>query len=207
LGNPDLDPYTNTSWEIGTEWQFLDKQMRVKATYFQNDFDDIISKVERYSSIRNQIVRTYFNVAEAEVEGIELALEANLPWNLKGGIHYAHNWSEYDDPNDELGKDGWIVDQTPEDVFNFWLGYFSRFWDASVNLRYSDIVYDDQKNPYSSDVFKDYTDSFIVDAQVTFRPVKKLSLTLSVDNLFDEEYYEYYVQPGRTILGTINLSF
>ncbi len=207
LGNPDLDPYTNTSWEIGTEWQFLNKQMRVKATYFENDFDGIISKVERYSASRDQYVRTYFNVAEAEVDGIELALEANLPWNFKGGMHYTHNWSEYHDPDNELGKDGWMVDETPENLFNFWLGYFSRFWDATVNLRYSDIVYDDQKNPYSSDVFKDYTDSFLVDAQVTFRPVKKMSLTLSVDNLFDEEYYEYYEQPGRTILGSISLSF
>ena len=208
MGNPDLDPYTNTSWEIGTEWQLFDKQMRVKATYFQNDFDGIISSATRSQTIGGvtQNVRTYYNVAGADVDGVELALEANLPWNLKGGIHYAHNWSEYDDPNNDLGKDGWMVDQTPEDIFNCWLGYFSDFWDATVNMRYADIAYDDQKNPYSSAVFKDYTDSFVVDAQVTYRPAKKLSVTLSVDNLFDEDYYEYYQQPGRTILGTITLS-
>ncbi len=208
MGNPNLDPYTNTSWEIGTEWQLFNNQLRVKATYFQNDYDDIISSATRSQIVDGvtQNVRTYYNVAGADVDGIELALEANLPWNLKGGIHYTHNWSEYDDPNNDLGKDGWMVDQTPEDIFNCWLGYFSDFWDATVNMRYSDIAYDDQKNPYSSAVFKDYTDSFVVDAQVTYRPAKKLSVTLSVDNLFDEEYYEYYEQPGRTVLGTITLS-
>ena len=209
MGNPDLDPYTNTSWEVGTEWRLLDRQLRVKATYFQNDFDGIISSVTRSQTIDGvtQNVRTYYNVAGADVNGLELALDANLPWNLKGGIHYTHNWSEYDDPDNELGKDGWIVDETPEDVFNFWLGYFSHYWDATVNLRYSDIVYDDRKNPYSSSVFKDYTDSFVVDAQVTFKPAEKVALTLAVDNLFDEEYYEYYVQPGRTVLGTISVAF
>ncbi len=205
-GNPDLDPYTNTSWEIGTEWQFLNRQMRVKATYFQNDYDDIISSATRWSSTKQQNIRTYFNVAEAEVDGIELAVEANLPWDLKGGIHYTHTWSEYDDPDNALGKDGWTVDQTPEDVFNFWLGYFSRFWDATVNLRYSDIAYDDQKNPYSTGAYKDYTDYWLVDVQLTYRPVKKVALTLSVDNLFDEEYYEYYEQPGRTVMATLSVA-
>ncbi|BBO89560.1 TonB-dependent receptor [Desulfosarcina ovata] len=65
---------------------------------------------------------------------------------------------------------------------------------------------DDDRDPYASDAFNDYTDSFVVDAQITVKPSKKLSLTLSVDNLFDEEYYEYYKAPGQTILGTINLS-
>ncbi len=76
----------------------------------------------------------------------------------------------------------------------------------NVKESYSDNVYDDQRDPYASWVFNDYSDSFLVDAQVTVRPSKKLALTLSVDNLFDEEYYEYYQGPGRTILGTITLS-
>ena len=94
----------------------------------------------------------------------------------------------------------------PTDIFNFWLGYFGEFLDASVNLRYSDSVYDDKRDPYADCVFNDYSDSFLVDAQVTVKPSQRLSLTLSVDNLLDEDYYEYYKGPGRTILGTITLS-
>lgn len=80
--------------------------------------------------------------------------------------------------------------EVPTDIFNCWLGYFTDFLDASVNLRYSDSVYDDRRDTYASSVFNDYTDSFVVDAQLTVRPGKKVSLTLSVDNLLDEEYYE-----------------
>lgn len=207
-GNPDLEPFTNTSWELGTEWELLRKQLRVKATYFENDYDNIIARIYRNEIIDgvSQSVRKYNNVGKAEVNGIEAAVEAILPWNLKGGIHYTHNWSEYYDTDPAYGREGWEVEEVPSDIVNLWLGYFTNFLDASVNLRYSDSVWDDQRDAYASSVFNDYTDSFVVDAQATIKPSKRLSLTLSVDNLLDEEYYEYYEMPGRTILGTITLS-
>ena len=207
-GNPDLKPFTNTSWEVGTEWEFLNKHLRVKATYFQNDYDDIIARIYKSVVINGttQTVRKYYNVGSAEVNGIETAVEAILPYNLKGGIHYTHNWSEYYGTDAAYGREGWEVEEVPSDIFNIWLGYFSELWDASVNLRYSDSVYDDRRDPYSSDVFNDYTDSLVLDAQVTVRPVKKVSLILSVDNLLDKDYYEYYKMPGRTIMATVSIA-
>ncbi|MBU0994903.1 MAG: TonB-dependent receptor [Proteobacteria bacterium] len=206
-GNPDLDPTTNTSWEVGTEWEFLDKHLRVKATYFQNDFDDLIVNATRTNVINGESVsiKKRINAESSEVDGIETGIEAILPYNLKGGIHYTHHWSEYT-KTEGNSKDGWEVDEVPTDIFNFWAGYFTDFLDASVNLRYSDSVYDGKRDPYSSSAFDDYEDSFVVDAQITVKPSKKLALALSVDNLLDEECYEYYKAPGRVILATITLS-
>ena len=174
-GNPDLEPFTNTSWEIGTEWELLSRQLRVKATYFQNDYDNIIARIWRDEIIDgvSQSVRKYNNVGKAEVNGIEAAVEAILPWNLKGGIHYTHNWSEYYDTDPAYGREGWEVEEVPSDIVNCWLGFFTDLLDVSVNLRYSDSVWDDQRDPYSSSVFNDYTDSFVVDAQISVKPVKK----------------------------------
>lgn len=207
-GNPDLEPFTNTAWEVGSEWQFFKKHLRVKATYFENDFDDYIARVAKPQIIDGESVsvRTYYNVGSTRVDGIESAIEAILPWNLKGGIHYTHHWSEYYDTDPAYGKEGMEVDEVPTDIVNCWLGYFADVLDASVNFRYSDSVYDDERDPYATSVFNDYESSFVVDTQVTYRPGEKVSLTLSVDNLFDEEYYEYYEAPGQTILATINLT-
>lgn len=206
-GNPDLKPTTNTSWELGTEWEFFNKKLRVKTTYFQNDFDDLIVNASRNYVIDGQSVtiKKRVNAESARVDGLETAIEASLPWNLKGGIHYTHNWSEYVETENHA-QDGWEVAEVPTDIFNFWLGYFTDFWDASVNLRYSDSVYDDQRDPYADNVYCDYSDYFTVDAQVTFRPTQKISLTLSADNLLDEEYYQYYEMPGRTIMATVKVS-
>ncbi|WP_321493369.1 TonB-dependent receptor [uncultured Desulfobacter sp.] len=210
-GNPDLEPTTNESWELGTEWLFLNKKLRLKATYFQNDFEDLIANATSTYVIDGQSVsiKKRTNVASAEVDGIELGVEVALPWNLKSGIHYTHHWSDYDDPNNALGssgQDGWEVDEVPTDIFNFWLGYFAEHWEASVNVRYSDSAYDDRRDSYAGDTFDDYSDSFVVDAQLTYRPNQKIALTLSVDNLFDDDYYEYYEAPGRTVMGTISIS-
>ncbi len=206
-GNPDLDSTTNTSWEFGTEWEFLEKHMRVKATYFQNDFDDLVVNATRTYVIDGESIdiKKRINAESAEVNGIEVGIEAILLRDLKGGIHYTHHWSEYT-RTEGNSKTGWEVDEVPTDIFNFWLGYFTEHLDASVNLRYSDSVYDDKRDPYADCGFDDYSDSFVVDSQVTFRPNSKVSFSLSVDNLFDEEYYEYYKGTGRTILGTISLS-
>ena len=207
-GNPDLDPTTNTSWEVGTEWEFFDRHLRVKATYFQNEFEDLVVNATRTYVIDGESVsiKKRVNAESADVDGIETGIEAILPWNLKGGIHYTHNWSEYT-KTEGNSKDGWEVNEVPTDIFNFWLGYFTAFLDASVNLRYSDSVYDDKRDPYASDVFNDYSESFLVDTQVTVRPTQKVALTLSVDNLFDEEYYEYYKGPGRLCLATLSVNF
>ena len=206
-GNPDLDPTTNTSWEFGTEWEFLNRRLRVKTTYFQNDFDDLIVNASRNYVVDGQSVtiKKRVNAESAKVDGIEAAIEASLPWDFKGGIHYTHNWSKYVETENH-NQDGWEVAEVPTDIFNFWLGYFTDFWDASVNLRYSDSVYDDRRDPYSDSVYCDYSDSFVVDAQMTFRPTEKISLILSADNILDEENYEYYEMPGRTLMATIRVS-
>lgn len=206
-GNPELGPTTNSSWELGTEWEFLDKHLRVKTTYFQNDFEGLVANATRYYIRNGELVeiKKRINVDTAEVNGIETGIEAILPRNLKGGIHYTHHWSEYTHREDE-SKEGWEVEEVPTDIFNFWLGYFGDFVDASVNLRYSDSVQDDRYDAYDDCVFEDYSESTLVDSQVTIRPNKKMSFTLSVDNLLDEEYWEYYKGPGRTILTTISLS-
>jgi iron complex outermembrane receptor protein len=207
-GNPDLDPTTNTSWEFGTEWEFLDKHLRVKATYFENDYDDLVVNATRNYVIDGESVsiKKRINAESAEVNGIETGIEAILPWDLKGGIHYTHHWSEYTHTEGN-SKDGWEVNEVPTDIVNFWLGYFTDFLGASVNLRYSDSVYDDKRDPYADSLFNDYSDSFVVDAQITVKPSKKIALSLSVDNLLDEDYYEYYRAPGRLWLGTVSVSF
>lgn len=206
-GNPDLDPTTNTSWEFGTEWELLDKTLRVKATYFQNEFEDLIVNASRDYVIDGQTVtiKKRTNAESADVNGIEAGVEAILLHNLKGGVQYTHHWSEYTQTVGD-SKNGWEVNEVPTDIVNLWVGYFTGFMDVAVNLRYSDSVYDDDRDPHASSVFNDYENFFMVDAQVTFRPGEKVSLTLSVDNLLDEEYYEYYKAPGRMTLGTINVS-
>ena len=210
-GNPDLDPITNKSWEIGTEWEFFEKKLRVKTTYFQNDFEGLIVNITKKYSLENGTPVTEkmrVNAEDAEVDGIETSIEALLPYNLRAGIYYTHHWSEYVTLTAGSGHgEGWEVDEVPTDMLSCWIGYFSEYFDASISYRYSDKTYDDEKYPYASTVYKADDSYNVVDAQITVRPMDYLSVILSADNLFDEEYYEYYKSPGQTFMATVKISF
>ncbi|MBC2694895.1 MAG: TonB-dependent receptor [Desulfobacteraceae bacterium] len=207
--NPDLKPTTNKSWEIGTEWEFWEKRIRVKATYFENDFADLIVNQSKTSTLPDGtelIEKKRVNAEDAEVNGIEAAVEAILPYNMKAGLFYAHNWSEYT-KTVAASKEGWEVDETPTDMWSLWLGYFGKLIDANLSYRYCDSRFDDEKNQYADTTYKGDDDYHVVDAKVTFRPMENVAVSVAVDNLFDEEYYEYYRAPGRYWLGSVSIDF
>jgi iron complex outermembrane receptor protein len=207
--NPDLGPTTNQSWEIGTEWEFMDKRLRVKATYFENDFEDlVVNQTTTYTLTDGTEVtqKMRVNAEDAEADGIETSIEALLPYNMKAGLFYSHVWSEYT-KTQAASKLGWELDETPTDMWSIWIGYFGRKLDMSISYRYSDSRYDDNYAPYADTSYKGDDEYHVVDAKVSYRPAEHVTLSLSVDNLFDEEYYEYYLAPGRTCLGTASFSF
>ncbi len=207
--NPDLGPTTNKSWEIGTEWEFWEKRIRVKATYFENDFKDlIVNQTTTYTLADGTQVteKKRVNAEEAEVNGIEASIEALLPHNMKAGLFYAHNWSEYT-KTQVSSKLGWEVNETPTDMWSLWLGYFGRYLDASISYRYCDSRYDDEYAQYADTTYRADDEYHIVDAKITARPMDHIALSLSVDNLFDEKYYEYYRAPGRFWLGTVSVCY
>jgi iron complex outermembrane receptor protein len=207
--NPNLDPTTNKSWEVGTEWEFWEKRIRFKATYFENNFKDLIVNIKTTSTLPDGtelVENKRINAEEAEVNGIETAVEAVLPYNMKAGLFYTHNWSEYTKTQDP-SKKGWEVAETPTDMWSFWLGYFGEYLDASLSYRYCDSRYDDEYAQYADNTYRGDDDYHIVDAKVTCRPMEHISISAAVDNLFDEEYYEYYRGPGRYWLGTVSVDF
>ena len=207
--NPNLGATTNTSWEVGTEWEFLEKRLRVKATYFENDFQDlVVNRSTTYTlSDGTQVTeKQRVNAEEAEVNGIETAIQAILPHNMKAGMFYTHHWSKYTQTEAE-SKLGWELKETPTDLWSAWIGYFGRLVDASLSCRYVDSRYDDKYAQYAENSYRGDDEYTLVDAKVTFRPQTHVAVSLSVDNLFDEAYHEYYKAAGRFFLGTVSVDF
>ncbi len=207
--NPDLDPEINRSWEIGTEWEFWQKRIRLKTTYFENRFEDMITSVDtEYTLPDGTLVkeRRRINSDKAEVRGVETALETFLPYNLRASFHYTHNWSEYTKTKNAslLGQE---VPEVPTDMWSFVFGYSSRYFDAALNYRYSDSPYYDSYDQYNDHTYGAYDSYHVVDIKVTARPMEHLALSFGVDNLFDEDYFEYYQAPGRFWLGTLSATF
>jgi iron complex outermembrane recepter protein len=207
--NPDLEPETNRSWEVGTEWNLWKKRINLKATYFENYFENLIVNASKNSVLEDGTTLTEkkrINAEEAEVKGVELAAEASLPFDFRCGAFYAHNWSEYIKTYGDA-KNGRELDETPTDMASGWLGYFGDYFEASITARYCDSRYDDEYAPYADKNYKGDDEYYIADAKISVKPYKHLKLSLAVDNLLDYEYYEYYRGPGRFWQGTVEVSF
>jgi vitamin B12 transporter len=72
-GNPELDPERSASWEAGLEGTFSGGRMRLEATYFWQQFRDLIQFTFSPPSPSDP---NWFNVAAADASGIEVEFKA-----------------------------------------------------------------------------------------------------------------------------------
>ena len=82
VGNPDLQPETNTSYELGID--YLGKGWSARATLFQNDLENLINtRCTQFCGVRGREIRTYQNIDEARIRGVELGGGVDLPGDLR----------------------------------------------------------------------------------------------------------------------------
>ena len=75
-GDQNLDPEESTGWDIGVEQSLFDKKLILGATYFSNEFDELIEFESDTSK--------YINVAEAEAKGVEVFASVYLARHTGG---------------------------------------------------------------------------------------------------------------------------
>jgi vitamin B12 transporter len=70
FGNPDLEPEENFAWDVGLEQFFWNKRIKAGATYFHNDFDDLID-----FQLNPDFSGTFANLNTAITRGLEAEIE------------------------------------------------------------------------------------------------------------------------------------
>lgn len=93
VGNPALEPETSVTYELGAEYRATGWSLR--ATLFQNDLENLIETAcTRFCGVRGREIRTYQNINEARIRGVELGGGADLPGNLRLDANYTFLDSE-----------------------------------------------------------------------------------------------------------------
>lgn len=136
-GNPYLEPWLATQFDLGIEWYFAEGAL-ASATYFRKDIDSFlfsISEIETHEIIDEDtgdfftadldISRTR-NGGEANLQGIELQLQAELGYGFGVTTNYTFTDAEVVDNN---GQDGLNLPGNSEDMWNV-----TTYWE---NDRYS----------------------------------------------------------------------
>ncbi len=202
LANPDLEPETNTAWDMGVS-QGLWKGAKVGVTYFENYLKDLI-----YTQTISSTLRERKNVGKAESKGVEIEAEQRFDKWLRLFANYTHTDAVIKENAAKQEIVGKKLVWFPEHMFSagadleegpFSVSLVGRY----VSKRYSNDANTDQEN----NVWTSYDPYFVADAKVSYKLTKFASLSFSVDNIFNSDYYSYFKAPGASWFTELTLKF
>ncbi len=200
VGNPELKPETITAWEIGVDHSFGNR-INAIATYFMSNNEDRIATVTVDGISRPQ------NVAEAEISGIELELNGPLPYGFSWMANYTYTDTEVTkDPNpDVVGKK---LPHAPENMYNIGLDWRYDSWLVSANTYHQSKRFTNVQNTDVNTGVPGSTDSYtLTDIKGTYHFMGKHSASLGINNVFDKEYRQFYLSPGRFWFAELRSEF
>jgi len=201
-GNPQLDPETVVSWDIGIE-QKLWKGAKVSLTYFENYMKDLI-----YRKTVNATYQELVNVGKAESRGVEFDFEQRFDKWLRLFINFTYTHSEIKENKAKPETEGKRLTYTPLWRANVGLEFERSKFQGYIIGRYVDKWYiNDDNSDKKTYVYGSYDEYFVVDGRISYQLTKFSKLSFEVDNIFNEKYYQYYKAPERQWFVELSLKF
>jgi vitamin B12 transporter len=187
-GNPDLDPQTGRGWDLGFEQYLFERRVGFGATWFRNDFDEMIDW--------DFVTSSYMNVNEVDTEGLESFVAVEPLTDLRIRFFYTYMQAEDRDTGMDLvrrAKNKYAIDAS----------YLFLEKKASVSLGVDFVGDRPDRNELR---LHSYT---TVSLAGSYRLHEHVSLFGRVENLFDEDYEEVatYGTPGVAAYFGIKVEF
>jgi len=214
-GNPDLDPESSVSTDIGAGYS--GDNWGVDLTWFRTDVDDAIESIEliNTSELRET---TFVNASSALAQGWELSLAGALPASLAsvlgGSVSYDISSTYYTDREQDLPSGIAPLRNVARFKVNGTLTYTRNRLNVRLGSRHVTGMID---RDFSRDrIFTDgaggaftYPDITVFDLTASYDLSEQQTIGLQVENLADEYYFEKndFPMQGRLLLATYRLSF
>jgi iron complex outermembrane recepter protein len=200
--NPNLSPETTLSWEAGIE-QNVWKGATVKITYFENYMDNFI-----YQSTLSANTFQNANAAKARGTGVEAEVEQRVDKWLRLFANYTYTDSRITENSANANSVNKQIPQIPRQTFNAGgEGTVGKFT-LSLTGRYVDQRFSNDDNSDTANSGYGSRESFFTaDSKVSCRVTSWATVSVSVDNILDRTYYDYYRAPGRSWFTEISFKF
>jgi iron complex outermembrane receptor protein len=181
-GNPDLEPFRATNFDIGIEWYF-DEASLFSAAAFHKDiqsFIDIKRTIEEHENI-DMVINRPVNGSGGTIYGLELNLQKELFY----GLGIIANYTFVDGERKELLTENNIDIPGNSKHSSNLTTYFENDW-LSTRLSYN------FRTEFATGVGEEITDDYGQwDVNVSFLLTESLSLVFEGINLTDEIVYTY----------------
>ena len=192
-GSEDLEAEKSTGWDIGLEKYLLEDAVTLGATYFYNEFEDMIDY--------DMMTYTYTNVAEAETKGLELFMNARPCAAMFINVSYT-----YTDAKDTITELKLI--RRPDHKFSANANYVF-LEDGNINLEF--IYFGTREvNGFGYPAPRVELESYyLVNTRASWKLNDNFQIFGRVNNLFDEEYEEVlgYGTPGINAYAGVKSTF
>ena len=191
-GSPDLDPETSLGWDAGVEQDLMDGRITVGATFFRNEFDDMIDY--------DFALSRYGNVGKAEAQGVEAFVAAKPTDDLTVRASYTYTDTE----NKDTGKS---LERRPRNKASLDASYaFTARARGTASLVYVGDRADIDYAAYETITLDSY---WLAGLRAEYDVRRNVTVFGRVENLLDEEYEEVfgYGTPGRAAYGGVKMTF
>lgn len=197
VGNPDLEPEESTSWEVGIDQDFFNRDATVSVTYFNAELD---SEIFTSFGPPPAFTATPANRStESTREGVEVALSVQMGQQWKLNAAYTYVDSE---------ENGTPEIRRPESIASGALTWTAPSEKASATLvvRHNGEIGDTDFGAFVPVTLEDFT---LVNFNARIELAEGLALFARAENLFDERYEQVFsfVSPGRSVIAGFSARF
>lgn len=190
-GNPELKPESVVSWEAGVDHDFP-IGINLAATAFRSRIRDSIGTVTTAG------IATPRNTGKAQVRGMELKASGPLPWGFAWNANYTLTHSEVTSNDTNPALVGKRLAHVPKTMYNIGLDWQQGDWRVSTNHYHQSKRFTNAANTDIHTRAPGTTDPFsLTDVEASWQISGQYRVSLAVNNLFDREYHQFYLSPGR----------
>lgn len=204
--SPNLEAEKSLTYEIGTDWAFVEDH-HAKVALFYTKTKDYIASVSGLTNADATLGCTGVNCKQMqnfdqeEHKGAEITLDSMWNSQLKSTLSYTYIDAKIEESKTANAQ---YTTDTPKHSY-----YASLTYSPIHSIDITPIVRHEGKR-YSTVSGSEESSAYTVaDIRVAYRPVKALELAVGIKNLFDELYYynSGYVQEGRNYYANVRYSF
>jgi len=179
-GGP-FDPEKGKQLEAGTKFSLNQNKLFGTISVFQIAKENIL-----FTDPTDPSGNTFIQTGKARSRGIEVSLAGEISKSISISANYAYTKAIFSE-NSDAGEKGTSLPSAPENIGNVWLTYAAH-QDTDNQLSISTgLQYVDKRLAINSPGFE-VPSYFTMDAALQYR-IRKITLKLNANNLFDKRYF------------------
>lgn len=203
--NPNLTPETIDSYELGIDYKPLGN-LQLSTSFFYSLGRDFLYFVPTGRTLAGRPLYRRENIGKVEIYGGEFDIRYH-PKPFTIFANYTYNHSEIKSYPLNPALEGTELTHTPNHQIKVGLNWLNPYLNAGVYYYYksSQLVYTNEVTQTTKRISEYHT----VDLKLWRELIKNLTISLTVQNVFDKKYLESDsdLSPGRFILGEVIYRF